>query len=155
MSGKASKTLSEGLEEGASLDVTQAGKDVSEANIPSPYAVWFDQYTSRYWKPSPEANHAFLVSTLRELNDRLYAKGYLFLNEVYEALGMKFGPDNIPYKSFGQYVGWVRTKDGSTDNQVDFGLWDRSNRSAAALLACKSNRVFLDFNVDGVIYDLI
>lgn len=148
--------------EGLSTDEDKANavKKLSEMpslamGIPSPYAVYFSEETSRYWKPDVDANRFFLNMTQRELNEKFLSTGHLFLNEVYEALGMRFGKNGQPYTSVGQVVGWVMSKDGSTDNLVDFGMYDEDNRSARAFLSGKSNRILLDFNVDGVIYDLI
>lgn len=126
-----------------------------EVFVASPYAVWFGPETSTLWKPDIETNFFTLRRVLREMNDNLHFRGHVFLNEVYEALGMKFGPDNTPYKSFGQLVGWVETKDGSTDNCIDFGLDDWNNVSARLFRQSKCNRVLLDFNTDGIIYDQI
>jgi len=147
------KTVAENID-GAEVKAVSA-EPTAWSSDASPYAVWFSKETSRNWKPDPEANWFFLQKVRQQLTDTLHFKGYLFLNEAYEALGMKFGPDNIPYRSCGQFVGWVESKDGSTDNVVDFGLDNWDNPSARAMRQNKSNRVLLDFNVDGVIYDQI
>lgn len=139
--------------ENAVSEVKGGRKD--SGSIASPYAIWFDRDTSSSWTPNPEANWTFLRNQERILNHELRIKGYVFLNEVYEALDMKFGPNNVPYQTMGQLVGWVLSKDGSTDGYIDFGLDDPDNKSAKALRQCKSSKVLLDFNVDGPIYNLL
>lgn len=76
-------------------------------------------------------------------NQLLRSRGYLFLNEVYEALG-------LPITSDGQILGWIyndRCPNG--DNYVDFGLQEvmRDGDSETSYL--------LDFNIDGNILNEI
>jgi hypothetical protein len=123
------------------------GTDVGEVidfsdQIPSPYARFFDE-TSRNWSKTPEYNHVFLRSQQQWANDKLTAYGYLFLNEVYEALGLE-------RTQSGQVVGWKKeTEDG--DGFVDFGLYDQYNESSRNFINGLEATVLLDFNVDGVI----
>ena len=79
-------------------------------------------------------------------NDLLLSRGHLFLNEVYDQIG-------IDRTKAGQVVGWVVSKDG--DNFVDFGLFDGSTQEKRMFVNGHENSVLLDFNVDGVIYDKI
>lgn len=104
----------------------------------SPYAVFFDQ-TNRNWQKNDNQNMVFLRMQQTYANEKLQANGHLFLNEVYDALGM----DRIPE---GQMVGWVRDH-SQGDGYVTFGF-DMNVRGRA-------NEILLDFNVDGVVYDLI
>ncbi len=118
---------------------------------------------------SPASNLAWLRQQQQWANDTLRARGYLFLNEVYEQLG-------FPRTSDGQIVGWLwdpkREKysngnysfgDGVDsqglygDNYVDFGIYDKMylSKEKAEFLNGGEPYVWLDFNVDGVIYDLI
>lgn len=101
------------------------------------------------WKKDPYCNLKFLKDTQRFLNDKLLARGYLFLNEAYEALGLQ--PSSV-----GQVVGWVY--DTSTepfgDNYVDFGIFDLDNLTAHKFVNGEERAIILDFNVDGVIYDI-
>ena len=41
------------------------------------------------------------------------------------------------------------------DGMISFGVFDGETASARAYLAGNDDRVVLDFNVDGVVYDLI
>ena len=86
-------------------------------------------------------------------NEKLKAQGYLFLNEVYDMLG-------IPRSKAGQIVGWTYKKDNeNADNYVDFGIYDLSsankqlNDQKIAFVNGYERAVLLDFNVDGPIYD--
>lgn len=118
---------------------------------PSQYARFFDE-TNSYWSPIPEYNLLFLRSQQNYANDKLRSRstGHLFLNEVYDMLG-------LPHTSEGAFVGWKITKDGKNDNRVDFGLFDRAstNPGVRAFVNGLEPAVLLDFNVDGIIYDLI
>lgn len=82
-------------------------------------------------------------------NEMLKARGHLFLNEVYDLL-------DIPRSKAGQVVGWVYDKNGNTkgDNYVDFGLY-RNDLGTRRFVNGLEYNILLDFNVDGVIYDLI
>lgn len=108
----------------------------------SPYARCFDE-TSWQWQKSAELNRMFLQCQQNYLNHRLNAYGHVFLNEAYDALGLE---RTTP----GSVVGWVINGEG--DDYIDFGFNDPRN---AAFLNGQEQSVWLDFNVDGVIYDKI
>ena len=114
---------------------------------PSMYARFFDEY-SRSWSKEPDYNFVFLLHTQHMANDHLKARGHLFLNEVYDMLG-------IDRTQAGQAVGWIISKDG--DNYVDFGVFKDARHSAEVrdFINGRASSVLLDFNVDGVIYDKI
>jgi hypothetical protein len=108
----------------------------------SPYARIFDEY-SEAWEKNAEYNKAFLMNQQNWLNDRLRAKGHVFLNEVYDRLGLERTPA-------GQIVGWVWN--GDYDNYIEFDLFNPKNEP---FLSGRENSVVLDFNVDGPIQNLI
>ena len=114
----------------------------------SEYARFFDASSENFAK-DPEYNMMFLRRQQDYANEMLKSRGHLFLNEVYDLL-------DIPRSKAGQVVGWVYDKNGNTkgDNYVDFGLYrkDQENRRFDNRL---EYNILLDFNVDGVIYDLI
>ena len=90
---------------------------VSEAYDVSDYARYFDENCDG-WSKDPELNLMFLKSQQQYANDKLQARGYLFLNEVYKMLG-------IPETKAGQIVGWKYDIENPTgDNYVDFGIYD-------------------------------
>lgn len=109
------------------------------------YARFFDESNAN-WGPSSESNMMFLRTNQIYLNDRLHANGHIFLNEVYDQLG-------IPRSKAGAVVGWVISKDG--DNYIDFGIFDADNDRKRAFVNGHEYSILLDFNVDGVIYDKI
>ncbi len=111
----------------------------------SPYARFFDEHSVQ-WEKDPTYNLAYLTAQQSYFNDMLKARGHVFLNEVYDALG-------IPRTKAGQIVGWVISKDG--DNFIDFGIYDLDNPSGRAFVNGLERSILLDFNVDGVIYDKI
>jgi hypothetical protein len=111
---------------------------------PSIYARFFDELATE-WQREPEYNLAFLKCQQEYHNHLLQSRGHVFLNEVYKALG-------IPHSSAGSVVGWVV---GNGDNFIDFGIWDKENEHARDFVNGREGAILLDFNVDGVIYDLI
>lgn len=109
------------------------------------YSKFFDEF-SPYWNKTPEYNLMFLRQQEMYFNDLLIAKGYVFLNEVYKALG-------IPETQAGQHVGWTLTKDG--DNYIDFNIYDFGSEAARAFVNGHERSIHLDFNVDGPILDVV
>ena len=114
-------------------------------NGASVYARYFDECSSS-WTRQPEYNLAFLTCQQNWANEKLRVRGHLFLNEVYDALG-------IERSSAGAVVGWVISKDG--DNFVDFGFSDGSKQRVRDFVNGREGSILLDFNVDGVVYDKI
>lgn len=131
--------------------VLASPEDISE------YARFFDAGTKNekgeyvrnpYWNENPEDNLIFIKQVERFCNQKLKIKGVLFLNDVYEALGM-------PLTKAGQVVGWVyNEKDPIGDNFVDFGLY-KDNLSYTDFVNGWDPVILLDFNVDGNIWDLM
>lgn len=115
-------------------------------NGASIYARFFDQLCPS-WSKNPEYNRLFLRCQQNYANDLLNARGHLFLNEVYEMLG-------IPHSQAGAIVGWIVGGEG--DGYVDFGVFvpDGSDR-VRDFVNGREGAVLLDFNVDGVIYNQI
>ena len=114
----------------------------------SEYARFFDAASENFAK-DPEYNMMFLRRQQDYANEMLKSRGHLFLNEVYDLL-------DIPRSKAGQVVGWVYDKNGNTkgDNYVDFGLY-RNDQGTRRFVNGLEYNILLDFNVDGVIYDLI
>lgn len=109
----------------------------------SPYARFFEE-SSDQWKKDSEYNLMFLRHEQDHANDLLRTRGYVFLNDVYNMLG-------IPKTKAGQMVGWRWNKDG--DNYIDFGIYDVTDERKRAFVNGYERNILLDFNVDGVIYD--
>jgi hypothetical protein len=111
------------------------------------YARFYDEDSSVNWSPDPQINLLFLRSQQNYANDRLKARGHMFLNEVFSELGLS-------HTKAGAIVGWRWNKD-SGDDFVDFGIWGNPSDEAKAFFNGKEGAILLDFNVDGVIYDKI
>ncbi len=111
----------------------------------SPYARWFNE-TCIAWTKYPEQNKHFLLLQQSYANEKLRARGYIFLNEIYDMLG-------IPRTKAGQVIGWVFDEENPIgDNYIDFGLFNTRN---ADFVNGYENSILLDFNVDGAILDHI
>lgn len=117
---------------------------VNSGEMPSMYARFFDQLSSS-WSKEPEYNLVFLRCQQNYANDLLRSRGHIFLNEVYDMLG-------IERTKAGQVVGWIVSDDG--DNYVDFGIWDGGTNSRDFVNG-REGAILLDFNVDGIIYEKI
>lgn len=120
---------------------------------PSVYARFFDEMSDRFDPESAELNLVFLRREQGKFNDLLRTRGHVFLNEVYDALG-------IPRSKAGAIVGWIMRKDENGDNFIDFGLdrWSPDNETTRRFVngyQADDMGILLDFNVDGVIWDLI
>lgn len=100
------------------------------------YKARFDRYATA-WALDRYQN----ISTLRSeecwANDRLQLQGYLFLNDVYDRLG-------LPRTKEGQIVGWSAKGDG--DGYVSFGMVDCNTYDDVRY---DDNAFDLEFNVDG------
>lgn len=115
---------------------------VVDPNKLSDYSKFFDESCSA-WEKDAEINRLKVQHEQNWFNEKLRARGHVFLNEVYDAFGME-------RTSAGSVVGWVLGGDG--DNYIDFGLFDAySSRFVNGL----ERSILLDFNVDGVIFDKI
>jgi Family of unknown function (DUF6353) len=114
---------------------------------PSIYARFFDSYSTS-WSKEPEYNMIFLKCQQNYANDLLRSRGHVFLNEVYDMLG-------LPRSKAGAVVGWLLSPTGETDNFVNFGVFDGRDGAARDFVNGVEGSILLDFNVDGVIYDKI
>lgn len=111
---------------------------------PSQYARFFDPTCSN-WSKEPEYNRLFLKCQQNYSNDLLHARGHVFLNEVYDMLGLE-------RSKAGSVVGWVLNENG--DNFVDFGVFTGTD-AVRDFVNGREASILLDFNVDGLIYDKI
>lgn len=128
-------------------------KEVVQVATPSDH--FYSDYAKCYdngctgWTKNADMNLMFLRRQQDWANERLQSRGYLFLNEVYESLG-------IPKTKAGQIVGWVYDlKNPHGDNYVDFGIYNIHNEQARDFVNGYERSIWLDFNVDGNILDLI
>lgn len=118
---------------------------------PSIYARFFDSYSSRSWDKVPEYNLIFLRCQQNYANDLLKSRGHVFLNDVYDMLGLE-------RSTAGAVVGWVgyQDKQGLGDDYIDFGIFaDKDRDCFVDFVQGFEGAILLDFNVDGIIYDKI
>ena len=114
----------------------------------SEYARFFDD-GCKGWEKDAEMNLAFLRAQQKYANDLLVSRGYLFLNEVYNMLG-------IPITKAGQVIGWVYDpKNSDVHNYVDFGIYNVNRPKARDFVNGYECTILLDFNVDGDIWSLM
>ena len=129
-------------------EVTGEDKEVMviDPNGVSGYAKFFDEF-NKNWKKSSEYNLLFLNCQQNYANDLLRARGHVFLNDVYDMLG-------LPRTKEGQVVGWVYDSNKG-DNFIDFGIYNPERPEAREFVNGYERSILLDFNVDGMILDLI
>ena len=126
----------------------------------SGYARYFNE-SNINWTDDPQFNMMFLRQNQNWANDKLISQGYLYLNDVYDALG-------FPKTKAGQVVGWVYDPKNNErgDNYVDFGIYDLNVKGYRDEMANDTiaeerqdfingyrNSILLDFNVDGNIWE--
>lgn len=129
-----------------SVKTIEPGEDIIKPV--SNYARYFDE-GCKGWQKDAEYNLIFLKSMQNYANDLLKTRGYLFLNEVYDLLG-------IPRSREGQLVGWVYDKDNpKKGDPVDFGLVNSTDFMTREFVNGYRRTVMLDFNVDGNIINVL
>lgn len=122
-------------------------KTIYESEGRSPYARLFSRETSQSWSPQSDYNFVFLSAQQRYANDLLMARGHVMLNDVYDSLGLERTKQ-------GAVTGWVKNNKRGGDNMIDFGIFDEPDRFHQ-FMAGKDGAIWLDFNVDGLVYDLL
>lgn len=105
------------------------------------YVRLFGPDNSNYQR-SDESNEIFLSAVQNYANEMLIARGHVFLNEIFDELG-------FPRTAAGACTGWV------CDNPKGDGAIDFRARRVAGSDRYPTCNYILNFNVDGVILDLI
>lgn len=133
-------------ENGNEVEVKKTADVINNPCDYSEFAKFFDE-SSKAWEKDPEYNLMFLRAVQAHANDRLKRDGYLFLNAVYEMLG-------IERTKAGQVVGWIYDEENPIgDNFVDFGIYDMYRPAAREFVNGHEKVILLDFNVDGNIWE--
>lgn len=135
-------------ENGSETPITDAHVDslLAAYNV-SQYGLVWDE-NCKNWEAHQDLALMILHAQQRYMNDVLRSKGYLLLNDVYKAVG-------APETSAGAVVGWVY-KGGDGDGYVSFGDFEsRQYDEYHPRWGRNITRFILDFNVDGVIWDMI
>lgn len=99
----------------------------------------------------PDMTMLYLNKKQEMLTQKLRSQGFLFLNDVLDALEKPLIPE-------GQFIGWLYDPDrGKDDNCVDFGLnpdspfYDPEN--VELFLSGKNEYLYISMNHDGTMYD--
>ena len=113
--------------------------------MPSQYAIFFDT-DSPQWRTDMTYNEFFLKAQQNYANQLLQTRGHVFLNEIYDGLGVERSKE-------GAVVGWVKDHG---DNFVDFDIYNPFNAPYGEIEPGPAvKQMMLDFNVDGIIFDMI
>lgn len=136
-------------EDGTETVVKKTVEEV-DPNTVGAYVRFFDESALGYEKNNPECNLYFLRTALNYLNDQLQAKGHLFLNEVFDQLG-------LPRTPIGQVVGWIYDPSNpNIDSYVSFGnLFDIHDSNKREFINGHEPAILLEFNCDGPIFEMI
>lgn len=145
------KTIEENIvDENGEVNSVEKTVEVINPNEHSVYAKCFDESCAG-WSKDPEFNLIFIRRQQDYANEVLTKRGYIFLNEVYKMLGFQA-------TKAGQIVGWFydpENPDHTGDNYVDFGIYDVHKEKNRDFVNGYERCIWLDFNVDGNILDLI
>jgi hypothetical protein len=121
--------------------------EVLNVDDPSCYAKIFGPGNRNFNYDNYDFNFTFLKMQQEYANYMLHSRGFLFLNEVYDLIGIKA-------TQIGQVVGWVDDDEGVGDNYIDFGLYSLNNRKLKRYADGDwDGSILLDFNCDGIIWD--
>lgn len=104
------------------------------STVATPYDRVFDE-ENKNWSSKKMYNLTFLKCQEAWLNDRLQARGHVFLNEAYDALGMN-------RSAAGAIMGWFKRPESKG---IELHLEESEDGAAYRI----------SFNVEGVIYNLL
>lgn len=111
------------------------------------YSRCFDE-TCPDWQKDAFRNRIFVEENQRYFNDILKFRGaghnetgFVFLNEVYKALGFPQIPE-------GQYIGWWYKK-GEHEPTIDFGILNSDDPKVRLFMNGYERSCWLNFNIDG------
>lgn len=110
----------------------------------SDFAKYFDSTCNGWIEGSPENSLVFLKQAERHWNDKLHQRGFVFVNEIYEYLG-------IPVTKKGKDWGWI---DDGTEYKISFGIFNSHSEANRRFVNGLEDVVLLEFNVDGDISEL-
>ena len=129
-------------------DVTVKGEQHDD-KVDDPYSFLFDENNAPgTWEKDPELNRITLLQAQRSCMKKLKTRGYLFLNEALDSIGMRG-------TQIGQFAGWIYDPENpNIDSFIDFGIYSNDPIKQAFLDGYEPN-IWLHFNCDGSIIDKI
>lgn len=139
------------VKEDGSTEVVKKTVDTIDAPFIDNYSEFARCYDvgCKGWTKDAEYNLMYVKQVQDHFNDILKLRGHVFLNEVYDAFGFQ-------RTQAGQILGWVYNEvNPKGDNFIDFGLYDIHNPNGKNFVNGLERSVWLDFNIDGPIYDLL
>lgn len=164
--------LGEEAEEAIYKNITKEKKEVADKNgelktkdMPTehlaknsnPYSALYS-CGNRGWETNAVLNYDYLMTQQAYLNHKLQAQGFLFLSDVYDALGFDasmLGADKVRASHI---LGWIYDpNDSMRDNYVSFGLTNKNNITKPNVqkqIDHNEPNFWLEFNCDGDILNL-
>lgn len=112
-----------------------------------PYAKFYDCGCTA-WEDDAEYNLSFLQIQEQTANDMLISRGYLFLNEVYDMLG-------IPRTKAGQIMGWIWDPKRTDNKYVNFGIYNGAHKKNIDFVNGIEPTILLDFNAWANVYETV
>lgn len=125
-------------------DITEVdettGKKVKSQTVDSSVSDYLMEFgpDNDNWTGNHDHNMFYVTRGQQWFNDKLQTQGHVFLQDVTRYLG-------LPDSRVGAVTGWVYDK-GTGDDYIDFGIKDMQE---------SHGYILMNFNVDGVILDLI
>ena len=156
LNGTESKKIEEEITDEETGKVKKVKKTVEVSHIEgcSPYAIYYDKFTSLSCERNEDYNDMVLRGAQNYMNDILRVKGFITLLEVLEYLNLDKVAEPKEYdrmKKAAMVVGWKYEKENPVgDNRVLFTI-TKTNRELED--GSISPTRIIDFNVDGNIYD--
>lgn len=134
------------VDENGEVHTVSTVVDIADPNMPSPFARYFTP-KNFYWEDGDIYNEAFFNNQQRYANDLLRAKGYVYINTIYEMMGLK-------QSSIGQLAGWRYRKDNPDgDNYIQFIVKKVKIPKSSDPEDGYEDAYLIDFNVDGNILE--
>lgn len=113
---------------------------------------------NRGWERNACLNYDYLMTQQAYLNHKLQSQGFLFLSDVYDALGFDASILGAEKVRASHILGWIYDPtDQNRDNYVSFGLTNKNNVAKSYIskqLEDNEPNFWLEFNCDGDILNI-
>lgn len=145
------------VEKKDSDDGLKANDEIQNVKNMNPYTALYT-CGNRGWERDACLNYDYLMTQQAYLNHKLQAQGFLFLSDVYDALGFDANILGAEKIRASHILGWIYDPtDQSRDNYVSFGLTNKNNvakKNISEQLSNNEPNFWLEFNCDGDILNL-
>ena len=157
---KAEESIYQGLSEKKITELDENGNEVTKTistvddkREDIDYGIFWGLGNTTYEAGAGSFNMTTLLQIESYLNQKLEAQGYLFLSEVYDALGVTPGMLGERKLQAAHVIGWIFDRnDKKRDNYVSFRIHDSNGELTKAAKRFQQGYdefIWLDFNVDG------